>query len=117
MNRGFMSAATLQNEIKPEVIGDGRTRYLTHTDNLMMVVIDCTDGPKEQPDPPHSHPHEQITYVAEGELYFFIDGTPYRLSAGDMIAVPPNLPHTIQPLSPKVRLVDTFNPIRQEFLR
>ena len=34
-----------------------------------------------------------------------------------MIAVAPNLPHTIQPLSAHVRLVDTFNPIREEFLR
>ena len=71
-----------------------------------MVVIDCTDGPKEQPDPPHHHPHEQITFVAEGEVIFFIDGEPYHLSAGDMIAVAPNLPHTIQPLTPKVRLVE-----------
>ena len=90
-----MSAVTHQNEAPRQVAGAGRERYLTHTDNLMMVVIDCTDGPREQPDPPHHHPHEQITYVAEGEVIFFIDGTPYHLSAGDMIAVAPNLPHTI----------------------
>ncbi len=112
-----MSAATRRDEAKRVTVGEGRERYLTHTDHLMMVVIDCTDGPREQPDPPHHHPHEQITYVAEGELIFFIEDTPYRLSAGDMIAVPPNLPHTIQPLTPKVRLVDTFNPIREEFLK
>ena len=32
-------------EITPESIGPGRTRYLTHTDQLMMVVIDFNDGP------------------------------------------------------------------------
>ncbi len=112
-----MSAATLHSEVTPETVGNGRTRYLTHTDNLMMTVIDCTDGPAEQPDPPHHHPHEQVTYVAEGEVIFFIEDTPYRLSAGDMIAVAPNLPHTIQPLTAHVRLVDTFNPIREEFLK
>ncbi|MCC6802678.1 MAG: cupin domain-containing protein [Anaerolineae bacterium] len=111
-----MSTATYEREVTPQVIGDRRTRYLTHTDHLMMVVIDCTDGPKTQPDPPHHHPHEQVTYVAEGEVIFFIENTPHRLSAGDMIAVAPNLPHTIQPLTPRVRLVDTFTPIRDEFL-
>jgi hypothetical protein len=34
----------------------------------------------------------------------------------DMITVPPDAPHTIQLLAEKVRLVDTFNPIREDFL-
>lgn len=108
--------AIYQSKTARESIGEGRERYLSHTNDLMMVVIDFTDGPSEQPDPPHSHPHEQITYVAEGEVIFFLDQTPHNLQAGDMICVPSNLPHTIQLLSEKVRLVDTFNPIREEFL-
>lgn len=104
-------------EVSPEVIAEGRTRYIGHTDNLMVVVIDVKDGPKTEPDPPHSHPHEQVTYVAAGELYFFIDGVPHRVSEGDVITIPGNVPHTIQPLTRFVRLVDTFTPIRQEFLK
>ena len=101
----------------PEVIAAGRTRYLAHSDHLMMVVIDFEDGPQDQPDPPHSHPHEQVTYVAAGDLLFFINGEPQRLTAGDVITVPPDAPHTIQLLSAHVRLVDTFSPIREDFLR
>jgi quercetin dioxygenase-like cupin family protein len=81
----------------------------------MMVVIDFEDGPADEPDPPHSHPHEQITYVAAGELLFFIDGTPHQLGPGDLITVPPDVPHSIQLLSENVRLVDTFSPIREDF--
>jgi quercetin dioxygenase-like cupin family protein len=55
--------------------------------------------------------------VAEGELYFFIDGEPHKLEPGDLITVPPNVPHTIQLLSERVRLVDTFTPIRADFLK
>ncbi|MEZ4667955.1 MAG: cupin domain-containing protein [Anaerolineae bacterium] len=95
----------------------GRARYLAHTDNLMMVVIEFTGGPSAQPDPPHSHPHEQITYVADGEVNFFIDGVAHHLRPGDMIAVQPNLPHGIQLLTPSVRLVDTFTPLREDFLK
>ncbi|GAB4523114.1 MAG: cupin domain-containing protein [Anaerolineae bacterium] len=98
-------------------IAEGRERYLAHTDSLMTVVIDFHDGPHAQPDPPHHHPHEQVTYVAAGELLFFVGEEEYRLSAGDLIAVPSNVPHTIQILTPHVRLVDSFNPIREEFLK
>jgi quercetin dioxygenase-like cupin family protein len=101
----------------PEIIAPGRQRYLAHTDTLMAVVIDFEDGPSAAPDPPHSHPHEQVTYVAEGELLFFVGGEPHKLEPGDLITVPPNVPHTIQLLSGHVRLVDTFTPIRVDFLK
>lgn len=109
-------SATLRAEAPRQTFAPGRERYLTHTNDLMMVVIDFTDGPSTQPDPPHSHPHEQITYVAEGEVLFFLGDAPHHLRAGDMIAVPSNVPHTIQLLTSPVRLIDTFNPIRQDFL-
>jgi len=98
-------------EVKP-----GRTRRILHTDHLMMVAYDFADGPAAQPDSSHTHPHEQMTYVAEGEVMFFIGEESTRLAPGDMVAVPPDRPHTIQLLTPRARLVDTFTPLRQDFL-
>lgn len=106
-----------QNNITPEEIADGRKRYLAHTDDLMVVVIDFEDGPSDEPDPPHSHPHRQVTYVAAGELYFFVGDERHKLGPGDLITVPGDVPHTIQLLSEYVRLVDTFTPIRDEFIK
>ena len=60
-----------QADVNPEIIAKDRTRYLAHTDNLMMVVIDFNDGPTNEPDPLHSHPHEQVSYVVSGEILFF----------------------------------------------
>ncbi len=105
-----------QAEAVMETIGENRVRYLTHTETLMMVVIDFNDGPTSEPDPPHNHPHEQVSYVAAGEVIFFLDGEPTRLGPGDMFTVPPNIPHTVQLLTSHVRLVDTFTPLREEFL-
>lgn len=99
-----------------ETIGHKRTRYLAHTDKLMMVVIDFNDGPTSEPDPPHDHPHEQVTYVAAGEIIVFIDGEPTQLAAGDMFTVAANIPHSVQLLTSHVRLIDTFTPLRQDFL-
>ena len=104
-------------EIKPEVIESQRTRYLAHTDHLMMAVIDFNDGPTEAPDPPHSHPHEQISYIAAGEVIFFLDDKSTQLGPGDIFTVPPNVPHTVQLLSEHVRLVDCFTPLREDFLK
>lgn len=101
----------------PELVAPGRTRYMTQTEHLMMVVMDFTDGPASQPDPPHSHPHEQVTYVVEGEVRFFLDGRPSRLKAGDLVSIPGNVPHCIQVLTPRARLVDVFTPIREDFLK
>jgi quercetin dioxygenase-like cupin family protein len=109
-------AVLIEKEITKEVIGDKRKRYLTHTDSLMMVVIDFEDGPTSEPDPPHSHPHEQVSYVAEGEVIFFLDGAPHPLKKGDMFTVPADIPHSVQLLTPHVRLVDTFTPLREDFL-
>ena len=109
--------STKGSEVKPEVIAQGRTRYLANTDHLMMVVLDCHDGPTSQPDPLHSHPHEQMSYVVSGEIDLILGNEMTRLGAGDIFWVPPNVPHGIQLLTEHVRLVDTFTPIRKDFLK
>jgi len=95
----------------------GGERRLGSTDHLMIVVVDFSDGPQSQPDPLHSHPHEQVSYVAEGEIIFVMEGRQTRLVPGDMFLVPSGVPHTIQLLTPHVRLIDCFTPIREDFLK
>jgi quercetin dioxygenase-like cupin family protein len=105
------------SEITATSLGAGRSRYLAHTDHLMLVVVDFNDGPASTPDPPHSHPHEQVSYVAAGELILVMGEEKTRLSAGDLFTVPANAPHAVQTLSPHVRVIDAFNPIREDFLK
>lgn len=97
-------------------IHEGAERRLGHTENLMIVIVDFYDGPKDEPEPPHSHPHEQVCYVADGEVVFIMDGQETRLGPGDVFLVPSGKPHTIQQLTGHVRLVDCFTPIREDFL-
>ena len=106
-----------RSELTPKTVAPGRARYLAYTDHLMMVVMEFDDGPASQPDPPHSHPHEQVSCVVSGEVLFFLDGKPTRLGPGDMYAVPPNIPHSVQLLTKQVKLVDAFTPIRKDFLK
>src|ERR1700694_4632466 len=92
--------ALLYEQTKGDHFREGAERRILNTGTLMTVVIDFDNGPWAKADPMHSHPQEQITYVAEGELLFLAEGEePYRLLAGDMVAIPPDLPHSIQLLS------------------
>lgn len=101
-----------RKEIKPGVF-----RSIMYTENLMTAIIDFTNGPWQEPEPPHSHPHEQVSYIADGELIFYCEDQPdQRLKTGNMFAVKSGKKHTIKVLSEKVRIVDSFTPIREEFL-
>ncbi len=104
-------------ETPAEVVKEGLERKTIRTGKLMTVVIDFTGGPWEKADPYHSHPHEQTTYIASGEVIFLAEGEePRRLSGGDLFAAPPGRPHSIQLLSESARLVDSFHPVREDFL-
>lgn len=106
----------IDKETKSKEVMPGVHRKLVHLGDIMSAVIDFTDGPMDKPDPPHSHPHEQISYVAKGELIVFIGDEEFQLKEGDIFYVPSNIPHTVKTLTAEVRLVDSFSPIREDFL-
>ena len=105
------------DEVPFKKIREGVQRKIILTDDLMTVLIDFSNGPWEHPDPPHSHPHQQTSFIAEGEIIFYCeDESEQHLKAGDMFAVPSGKKHTIQLLSKKARLIDSFYPVREDFL-
>ena len=105
------------SESNYEQIKEGVERRMVNLEKLMIALIDLHDGPKNKPDPPHSHPHEQITYVAEGEILVVAGEASAKLGPGDMFAIPSGEPHAIQQLTEHVRLVDCFTPLREDFLK
>jgi quercetin dioxygenase-like cupin family protein len=100
-----------------ENVSPGYERKIAHLENLMVTICDFANGPMKNPDPPHSHPHEQITYVAEGELKFYKGEEVYHLLKGDIITVQSDVPHCIQSISSHVRLIDSFHPVRRDLLK
>lgn len=105
------------NERSSDTPFPGFRRTIAFLDNLMIAVCEFTNGPAGEPDKPHSHPHEQITYVEEGELFLFLGDEKHHLSKGDIYTVPSNILHGIQTLSSYVRLIDCFSPVREEFIK
>ncbi|NJN26424.1 MAG: cupin domain-containing protein [Cyclobacteriaceae bacterium] len=95
----------------------GLTRKLIYAQNLMTAILDFTDGPWLEREAPHAHAHEQTSYVAKGEIIFYCEGEEdAHLKEGDMFVVPSGKLHTIRLLSNEARLVDSFTPLRNDFL-
>ena len=72
--------------------------------------------------PMHQHHNEQITYILEGALKFFLktgeapeDLQEVVVGAGEVLCIPPNLPHEAHALEDTVDL-DIFNPPRQDWI-
>lgn len=105
-----------KNETKVVKVAEGVYRKVYYLTNIMTVVIDYTEGPMEEPDPVHTHEHEQISYVAKGQLFIIIGDKKKHLKKGDIYYIPSNIPHAVQILSKNVRIVDSFSPIREDFL-
>ena len=89
-----------------------RRRVVVHTDELMMVEFAFEKGGVGDP---HSHPHVQASYVAEGAFEVTIDGQTATVAADGAFIVPSGLVHSVKALE-KGRLIDTFTPARQDFL-
>jgi quercetin dioxygenase-like cupin family protein len=65
--------------------------------------------------PLHSHVNEQLSYILEGALKFYIDGKEIVVRAGEVLTIPPNMPHKAEAMEDTVDL-DIFNPPRSDWI-
>jgi quercetin dioxygenase-like cupin family protein len=65
--------------------------------------------------PLHSHHNEQFTYILEGALKFWVDGKEIVVNAGEVLTIPPHMPHKAEALVDTVDL-DVFNPPRADWI-
>lgn len=62
----------------------------------------------------HSHESEQITFVLEGELFFEVEGKTIGVKAGEVFAIPSNLPHAVLTHDQAVKAMDAWSPVMQK---
>ena len=68
--------------------------------------------------PTHSHANEQLTYILEGTLRFFLgegESEVVDVRAGEVLCIPPHLAHRAEALEDTLD-VDVFHPPRQDWL-
>lgn len=65
--------------------------------------------------PEHSHHNEQLTYILEGALKFWIDGKEIVVRSGETLCIPSHMPHKAEALEDTVDL-DVFAPPRADWI-
>ncbi len=65
--------------------------------------------------PEHSHHNEQLTYILDGALKFWIDGKEIVVHSGEVLCIPAHMPHKAEALEDTVDL-DVFNPPRADWI-
>lgn len=103
------------SDVHKERLSDDIDRRLVTGDQLMLAHVYLKKGALV---PQHQHDNEQMTYILEGALHFYLgeDGKEeIVVAAGEVLHIPSNLPHKALALEDTLD-VDVFTPPRQDWL-
>ena len=102
-------------DVPRERVTDMLDRRLITGDSMMLAHVYLKKGCIV---PKHSHHNEQITYILEGALRFWIGEDQKEevvVAAGEVLHIPSNVPHQAEALEDTLD-VDIFSPPRQDWL-
>lgn len=105
-------------DLPRERVTDDIHRRLITGDRMMIAHVYLDKGAIV---PTHQHENEQITYILDGALRFWIgaEDDPDRqelvVRAGEVLHIPSNVPHKAEALEDTFD-VDVFDPPRQDWL-
>ena len=102
-------------EMEREFVVEGIERRLVTGERMMLAHVYLKRGAVV---PLHSHENEQLTYILEGALRFWIGGEesePVDVRAGEVLVIPSHVPHKAEALEDTLD-VDVFSPPRQDWL-
>jgi quercetin dioxygenase-like cupin family protein len=103
------------NELPAEPMKGTITRRLITSERMMIAHVYLKKGDDV---PQHSHENEQITYILEGALHFWLGEKGEReltVRAGEVLVIPSWLPHRALAVEDTLD-VDVFNPPREDWL-
>jgi unsaturated pyranuronate lyase len=102
-------------EMPREALGPLLGRRMITGERVMLAHVYLERGAVV---PKHAHENEQLSYLLEGSLRFWLgeDGSEVvDLAAGEVLHIPSHLPHRAEALE-KTLDVDIFCPPRQDWL-
>ena len=101
----------LIKNVKPKQLAPGLIGYYAHGDKMTLGLVEIEAGSQLAE---HKHPHEQITYIIEGQLDMMIGGKAYSLTAGMCHVIPSDTLHSAIAKT-DCKLIDVFSPVREEY--
>ncbi len=103
------------DDMPKERVTDQITRRLVTGQGLMLAHVYLAKGAIV---PKHQHINEQITYILEGKLRFWLGedgGKVVDVGTGEVLHIPSNVWHKAEALEDTLD-VDVFNPPRADWL-
>jgi len=101
------------NQVEKEQLSPTFARQVIHSDAMTVARVYLRKGCSV---PEHSHHNEQISMMEQGALKFVIAGEEKVLKAGQVLRIPPHVPHSAEALEDCVA-VDLFSPPREDWIR
>jgi unsaturated pyranuronate lyase len=101
------------DEVENERLSESISRQVIHGDAMTVARISVKKGGSV---PEHSHHNEQISMVERGALQFVLAGLEKVVKPGEMVRIPPHVPHSVEALEDSVA-VDLFSPRREDWIR
>jgi quercetin dioxygenase-like cupin family protein len=80
--------------------------------HMMLSLVEFAPHAVVQP---HSHPHEQMGMLLEGQLTFTIGGQTRTLQPGEIWRIPGGVVHSAVAGDQPVKALDVFHPIREDY--
>lgn len=87
-----------------------RVRFI-HSDSMTVAYWEIEPGASM---PNHSHSHEQIVNLIEGEFELTVGDEMRTLVPGLVAIVPPDVPHSGRAMT-TCRIMDVFHPVREDY--
>lgn len=89
----------------------GYTGRFIHTTGMTLAYFEIKAGSAS---PEHSHVHEQVSQVLEGVFQLTVSGEPVILKPGAVLVIPSDVRHSGLAIT-DCKLLDIFNPVREDF--
>jgi quercetin dioxygenase-like cupin family protein len=96
---------------KPREVIPGFVGRFLHSDTMTFALWQIAAGSSL---PEHSHPHEQVVHLYEGEFEMTVEGGTLRMKSGDVFAIPGNARHHGRAIT-DCRIMDVFCPVREDY--
>jgi quercetin dioxygenase-like cupin family protein len=103
------------DEVPREALKPDLGRRLIAAERMMLAQVYLDEGCIV---PKHSHENEQLTYILEGTLRFWLGDDEAEIvdvGAGEVLHIPSYLPHKAEALE-RTLDVDVFSPPREDWL-
>ena len=85
-----------------------------HTTEAEKMTLSIVDMEPHSVIPEHSHPHEQVGYMVQGEAEFLIEGRSFLVRAGQMWRLLGGVRHEVITHEQSMRAIDVFYPPRED---